>query len=505
MKWILLVCALVAGLNAEAKAEAPRRLNVVFILADDLGWRDLGCYGSTFYDTPNLDALAKQGVRFTDAYAACNVCSPTRASILTGKYPARLHLTDWLPGRPDMPSQKLSRPPILQHLPLEETTLAEAFKAGGYATCFMGKWHLGGPEFYPEKQGFDVNIGGCELGHPPTYFSPYRIPTLPDGPKGEYLTDRLTEEAVKYIAAHKEGPFLLYLAHYAVHNPQQAKPELVKKYAAKAAALPAGEPELMEDLGRRVRRRQDQPVYGAMVEGLDQGVGRVLQALKDNGLDQNTLVIFTSDNGGLSTAEGTPTSNLPLRMGKGWNYEGGIREPLIVKWPGVTRAGAVCNQPMISTDYYPTLLECAGLPARPSQHVDGISIVPLLKNDFLPERPLFWHYPHYSNQGGGPGGAVRLGQFKLLESYEDNHVELYNLKDDPGERNELAAQLPDKAAELRQRLHAWLKSVDAQMPTPNPNYDPSLPKNGGRKKRPAEGAGAGAGASPLAVGALDDD
>ena len=327
----------------------------------------------------------------------------------------------------------------------------------------IGKWHLGSSDYYPDKQGFDVNIGGCEKGHPPSYFSPYKIPTLPNGPKDEYLTDRLTDEAVKFIDQHKAKPFFLYLAHYAVHNPQQAKPEMVKKYQAKADALPAGE-EFAVDLQHRVRQRQDRPIYGAMIESLDQSIGRIMKKLSDAGLDENTIVIFTSDNGGLSTAEGMPTSNLPLRMGKGWNYEGGIREPLIVRWPGVTPAGSTCHEPMISTDYYPTLLEAVGLPPRPAQHRDGVSIVPLLKGTPMPQRPIFWHYPHYSNQGGGPGGAIRLGDFKLIESYEDDHVELYNLKDDLSEKSDLASKLPDKAKELRQtiaRLAAIGRGADA--------------------------------------------
>ena len=465
----------------------PHRPNVVFILADDLGWADLGCYGSTFYETPNLDRLARDGVRFSQAYAACNVCSPTRASIMTGKYPARLHLTDWLPGREDRPDQKLNRPAFQQFLPLEEFTIAEAFKAGGYQTCFIGKWHLGkSPDLYPEHQGFDINIAGCELGHPPSYFSPYKIPTLTDGPKGEYLTDRLTDEAEKFLdrAARQDRPFFLYLAEYAVHTPLQGKPELVKKYQAKAAKLvpPAG-PEFILDHGHKVRQIQNNPVYAAMLESLDDSVGRVLAKLNALGLETNTIVIFTSDNGGLSTSEGWPTSNLPLRTGKGWPFEGGIREPLLVKWPGQTRPGSLCRTPMISMDYYPTLLQMAGLPLRPQQHLDGESIVPLLKGGTLPERPLFWHYPHYSNQGGAPESVVQLGDYKLVEWSEGMQLELYNLKDDLGEQHDLAAAMPEKATQLRQVLHQWREQVNAQMPTPNPKYDPNW-EAGGRRALP---------------------
>jgi len=471
---------------APGLSRAPRRPNFVFILADDLGWRDLGCFGSTFYETPNLDALSAQGVHFTDAYAACCVCSPTRASIMTGKYPARLHLTDWLPGRPDLPSQKLRRPVIQDHLAPNEVTLASALHEAGYATAFIGKWHLGGKEFYPEHFGFDINIGGCELGHPPSYFSPYKNPTLPDGPKGEYLTDRLTDEAIKFIdtaSQTPDKPFLLYLCHYAVHNPQQAKSAVIARYKAKAAALPPAGPDFAMDLGRKVRQVQDQPVYAAMVQSLDESVGRILKALADRGLDRETVVLFTSDNGGLSTAEGTPTSNVPLRAGKGWPYEGGVREPLIVKWPGTSRPGSVCREPMISTDYYPTLLEIAGLPLRPSQHVDGISIVPLLKGESLPQRSIFWHYPHYSNQGGGPCGTIRQGDFKLIEWYEDDRAELFNVHDDIGETHDLAQKSPEKAADLRKQLQAWRDDVKADMPTLNPDYKPKARRS--ESRRPA--------------------
>jgi arylsulfatase A-like enzyme len=478
----LALALVVFGLAASAQPASPP--NLLFILADDFGWRDLGCYGSTFYESPNLDRLARQGIRFTDAHAACNVCSPTRASILTGKYPARLNLTDWLPGRPDRPDQKLNRPVIRQQLPLEEVTVAEALKAGGYRTAFIGKWHLGGEPFYPDKQGFDLNIGGCQMGHPPSYFSPYKIPTLPDGPTGEYLTDRLTEEALKFIESSRHTPFFLYLSHYAVHTPLQAKPELVAKYRAKAEGLTPAGPEFVSDRGRQVRQIQNHAVYAAMIESLDQSVGRLMKKIEELGLDKNTVVIFTSDNGGLSTAEGTPTSNLPLRLGKGWNYEGGIREPLLVKWPGVTAPGSTCAEPMVSTDYYPTLLEMAGLPPRPEQHCDGVSFAPLLQGGTRPERPLFWHYPHYSNQGGGPGGAIRLGDWKLIEFFEDMHTELYHLKDDLGEQKDLASAMPDKVNALREQLHAWRKATGALMPTPNPDYTGQPPA---QKPRAAKG------------------
>ena len=457
--------------GAAESSSAPKTPNIIFILADDLGWADLGCYGSTFHETPNLDRLAASGMRFTSAYAACCVCSPTRVSILTGKYPARLGLTDWLPGRADRPDQKLNRPVLQTHLPLEEVILPEAFKEAGYRTAFIGKWHLGGRDFYPEHQGFDLNVGGCEKGSPPSYFSPYKIPTLTDGPKGEYLTDRLTQEAVKFIQAAGEKPFLLYLSHYAVHNPQQAKAELIEKYSGKGARLGKGAaPEFMVDSKRRVRQVQNQPVYAAMLQSLDESIGAILTTIREARLEDKTVVMFTSDNGGLSTAESTPTSNVPLRMGKGWPYEGGVREPLIVRWPGVTKPGSVCDAAMISTDYYPTLLEIGGLPSRPQQHLDGTSFVRLLRGEPMTERPLFWHYPHYSNQGGGPYGAVRVGNYKLIEWYEDGRSELFDLRKDLSETNNLAAQMPERVTALRGQLHEWRKAVHAAMPTPNPDY-----------------------------------
>ncbi len=468
----------VAPLPGRGAAPPP---NIIFILADDLGGRDLACYGSPFYETPHLDQLAAQGLRFTQAYAACCVCSPTRASILTGKYPARLHLTDFLPGRGDRPDQKLKRPHFVDHLPLEEVTIAERLHDAGYQTAFMGKWHLGGAPYFPEHQGFDFNLGGCEKGQPPSYFSPYRIPNLPDGPPGEYLTDRLTDEALKFIEhAQKAGqPFFLYLSHYAVHNPQQAKPALVDKYRAKLARMPAASgPEFITDSGRPVRQIQNRPIYAAMVESLDESVGRVLTRLSELKLDQNTVVIFTSDNGGLTTSEGTPTANVPLRMGKGWPYEGGVREPLLVKWPGVTQPGSETAELMISTDYFPTFLEMAGLPLPSPQTIDGLSLVPVLRGGKHPERPMFWHYPQYSNQGGGPVGVIRWGEWKLLEWYEDMRVELYNLRDDLGETHDLAAQNPERVQTLSGRLHAWRREMDAQMPTPNPDYKAAITPGG---------------------------
>ena len=448
-----------------------RKPNFVFILIDDMGFKDIGCNGSSFYETPNIDKLAGDGMRFTDAYAACPVCSPTRASIMTGKYPARLNLTDYLVGRR---RGKLIPAEYIHQMPLEEVTIAEALKEAGYATCFIGKWHLGDKPYWPEHQGFDVNIGGTRSGMPRNYFWPKWRGNPPiEGRPGEYLTDRLTDEALKFLEGKKDKPFLLYLSHYAVHIPIQAKKDMIEKYKAKAAKQPAKEPRFLPEGRSKARQVQDHPVYAGLVESVDESVGRVMKKLDDLGVADNTVVIFMSDNGGLSTSEGLPTSNLPLRAGKGWLYEGGIREPMIIKWPGVVKPQSVCSQPVTSTDFYPTMLEMAGLPLKPKQHIDGVSLVPLLRGkEKLKRKAIFWHYPHYGNQGGSPGGAVRIGDYKLIEFYEDNRVELYNLKADIGEKKNLAGKMPDKAAKMRKILQTWRKDVHAQMPKPNPDYKP---------------------------------
>ena len=452
-----------------------RRPNFVFFLIDDMGWTDLSCYGSRFYETPHIDALAQEGMRFTDAYAACPVCSPTRASIMTGKYPARLGITQWI-GASQKPVAYEDR------MAMEEVTIAEALKEAGYATGFVGKWHLSSREadradYYPDKQGFDVNIAGDWSGAPPTYFYPYKrgkreLETMPPGgQKGEYLTDRLTDEALDFLDANKDGPFLLYLSHYAVHTPLQAKEELVEKYRAKAEGMPPGKrPALVAERDAQTKQIQDNPVFAGMVQSVDQSVGRVLRKVRELGLEEDTIVIFMSDNGGLSTkprARNLPTSNVPLRAGKGWVYEGGIREPMIVKWPGVVQAASICTEPVVSTDFYPTILEMAGLKARPGQHVDGVSIVALLKQrGGLEREAIYWHYPHYHGSNSRPSAAVRAGDFKLIEWYETRSVELYNLKEDIGETNDLAAQMPEKTTQLYRMLHRWLDNVGATVPRP---------------------------------------
>ena len=465
---IAVVLAQLVTDESNAHGDAPsRRPNVILILADDLGWTDLRCYGSDLHDTPRLDRLAAEGVRFTQNYSACTVCSPTRAALLTGKYPARLHITDWIPGlMPDNP--KLLVPDWTKHLPAEEVTLGSLFKSAGYRTATIGKWHLGGPEHYPDRHGFDVNIAGTDKAAPPSFIAPWGIPNLPEGKPGEYLTDRLGEEAAQFVRDSRDQPFFLYLPHFAVHTPIQGREDLVKKYRARD----------------RSKLRHRNAHYAAMTESLDAAVGRVLDAVDQCGLTDNTVVIFTSDNGGRITKQ--TTTNAPLRYGKASAYEGGVRVPLIIRWPGKARTGSVCTTPVVTMDLFPTLVEIAALappqstsPTGPPGR-DGISLVPLLLGTAPTSRQeLFWHYPHHQHyQLGGtmPYGAIRSGDFKLIEFYDEMRVELYDLKNDVGEQNDLAAAQPDRAIALRARLHAWRSEVGAQMPTPNPAYDPAQPQ-----------------------------
>ncbi len=469
---LLLACSTL--LSATPAATAAKKPNFVFFLVDDLGYMDIGAYNpKTFYETPHVDRLAKAGMRFTNGYAACPVCSPSRYAILAGKYPTRVAATNWFSGRR---AERFRGATFNSFMPRAEITLAEALREAGYTTAFLGKWHLGPSEkFWPDQQGFDINVGGHDRGSPPGgYFSPYKNPRLKDGPRSEHLTARLTEEALKIIETHKEKPFLLYLSYYTVHTPLQGPKTLVEKYRKKAAKRDDGQPDFATEeqifltkRPRRVRIQQNHPTYASMVESMDTSVGRVLAKLKELGIEKNTVVCFTSDNGGLATSEGLPTSNLPLRGGKGWLYEGGIREPYIIKWPGVTKPGSTCDTPVIGMDFYPTLLEIAGLKPKPQQHRDGVSLLPLLKaTGRIADRPLFWHYPHYGNQGGFPGAAIRKGDWKLLERFEDGRVHLYNLKQDVGERNDLAEKHPDKVAALRKELHAWYRDVHARFLRP---------------------------------------
>ncbi len=457
--------------------------NFVLFLVDDLGWRDTGCYGGKYYETPNIDRLASQGMRFTDGYAACAVCSPTRAAVMTGRYPARTGVTDWIhfldfKGDKTDPGQKgpteyvggkdrqLLCPPNPFWMELDEVTIAEVLKPAGYVSCHVGKWHLGPNAWYPDRQGFDLNIAGCDFGQPPSYFDPYyregwgRIPTLEPRRQGEYLTDREADEAVRFIKEHSDQPFFLYMAHYAVHTPIQGKQDLVEKYKARQPTL------------------WDNPVYAAMVDSVDQAVGKTMAALDELNLADNTIVIFTSDNGGLMGV----TNNAPLRGGKGYPYEGGIREPLIIRWPGVVEAGSECSEPVTSIDFFPTICEAAGVKPPSGRVIDGESLVPLLRQTGKLEREaIFWHFPHYRGMIG-PYSIVRAGDWKLIKRYEGKKLvkryegkafELFNIKDDLSERHDLFGQLPEKVRELDAKLTAWLTATGAKLPKKNPDYVPS--------------------------------
>ena len=461
---VLMLCP-TAFLSA-GEADAPP-LNVVLILADDLGWSDVACYGGDLHETPHLDQLAADGMRFTAAYAA-SICSPTRASLLTGKHHARLGMTIWRESavKPQT-GHMLNPPPAVGDLPRSEVTIAEVLHDAGYRTALIGKWHVGGPEFYPETQGFDTNIGGTLWGAPASYFYPYRgpfddelryVPGLDGGTEGEYLTDRLTDEALTFIDQAGDRPFFLFLSHHAPHTPIQAKAELVDHYRRKLG------PDF----------RHFNPEYAAMVHSLDESVGRVLAHLDDRGVADRTLVIFLSDNGGyLRSGNMNVTTNHPLRSGKGSLYEGGVRVPLIVRWPGVTTAGSESDQLASVADIYPTILSATGLNGDDAHNasMDGFSLAPLLRDSTADaERgAVYHHYPHYYRTTT-PASGIRVGDWKLIEYFEDGRRELYNLANDIGETQNLADKETTRRDDLYQRLNEWRKSVNALRPTPNPDW-----------------------------------
>ena len=475
----------------------------MFFLVDDLGQRDLGCYGSEFYETPEIDQLAKEGVLFDNAYSTCHVCSPSRASIQTGKYPGRTNLTEWLGGRPERAYEKYHSARKLRSLPDSEQTLAETLKENGYRTAFFGKAHLGKP---PSQWGFEEATHGWYR----SYHYPFQVRggNGPDGKDGDYLTDRFTDMAVDFIERKKDEPFYLHMAHFAVHDPIHGRKDLVKKYQQKLEKMtkpegpeyilegnpdgPAFSAEELDAIEKNqsfqntqqkrvwwVKQKQDNVEFAGMVEAVDESLGRIRKKLKELGLEKNTIIIFTSDNGGMSASNqylesNKPrqtlnsrfsTSNLPLRGAKGWNYEGGIRVPLIVHWPGHTQANTVSNAVVTGTDYYPTLLEMIGLPSMPQQHLDGRSFVPALKGQCYGRGAIYWHFPHYSNHGyQSPGGAMRLGQYKLLEYYENGSVQLFDLEKDIGEQNDLSKAKPEVTQKLLKMFQDWRQEVDAQMP-----------------------------------------
>lgn len=443
----------VPGIVFSAKIEKP---NIIVFLVDDFGWKDLSCYGSRYYETPAVDQLAASGVRFTNAYSACTVCSPSRAALMTGKYPARLHLTDWIKGF-KQPNAKLNVPDWTMFLPVEENTLAEVLKQKGYQTASVGKWHLGEDSIYwPECQGFDLNVGGYLKGQPNSYFSPYKNPRMKDGEPGEYITDRLTDESIGFMRKNQHHPFFLYLPHYAVHSPFQAKKELIEKYSNKT------DPD----------NPSPNPVYAAMVESMDQSMEKILQEVARLHLSSKTYIFFLSDNGGLSPRA---TTNFPLRAGKGTPYEGGVRTPLIISGPEIP-SGELIHDPAITMDVFSTILDLVDIPQDEAK-MDGKSLMASIKGERnLTDRPLFWHYPHYHSQGATPYSAVRLNKWKFYYFYEDGHTELYDLETDLSEKTELTFSHPEKTKELNDLLKSWLKKTGAQMATINPNYDPLKPQ-----------------------------
>lgn len=456
--------------------EAPPP-NFLILLVDDLGWTDLGCFGSDYYETPHIDQLASEGIRFTHGYAACTVCSPTRAALMTGMYPGRTNVTDWIPGH-QRPRAKLRPPDWTMKLEHRHTSLAEALGAAGYRTAHVGKWHLMPRyepdvmmDFAPERHGFERNIGGNEWGAPGSYFHPYeradrnRVSPLPEGgQEGDYLTDRLTDEALQILGDFRDEPFLLYFPYYTVHTPIQAKPDDQARFE------PLSDPE----------KRHRNPAYAGMLAALDRSVGRLRARLDELGIAERTVIVFTGDNGGLDRRGpdgrmGNPTENDPLRAGKGSAYEGGVRTPTIYYWPGVTPSGAVSDTPVITVDIYPTVLEIAGVDGDPShnQRVDGASLAALLRNpdSGLSRDTLYWHYPHYHNGGATPYSAMRDGDLRLVHFYENDRVELYDLSEDVGEERDLAGTMPEKAQELLDQLNAWRAEVGAQPPVPNPDAE----------------------------------
>jgi len=463
--------------------EKPKKPNVLFILADDYGYHDLSSMGSKFYETPNIDRIAHEGMVFTNGYATCQVCSPSRASIMTGKFPARHGITDWIGAptgvnwRKQGRHNKLLPPDYLHNLPKEFITLPEALKEQGYKTFFAGKWHLGSKGSWPTDHGFDINKGGWDAGSPKGgYFSPWINPNLPSGPDGQNLETRLANETVKFIKENKDTTFLAYLAFYAVHGPIQTTEQKWAKYRKKAEEMGIAKNGYKMGHFLPIRQVQDNPIYAGLVESMDDAVGMVLKTLDDLGLADNTIVIFTSDNGGVAAGDSYSTSNLPLRGGKGYQFEGGIREPYFIKVPGMDLAGKKCDAPVTGTDFYPTILDLIGAKLKPDQHNDGVSLVPLLKGETIPERPLIWHYPHYGNQGGEPSSIIRLGEWKLIHYYEDDHEELYNLKTDEDETTDVAAEHKEIVKELSEKLFSYLDEVGAKFPTKDPEYDPQKEK-----------------------------
>ncbi len=479
-------CQTTSGANAR---QAPDRPNVVFILADDLGLNDLSATGSDFYETPNIDRIANEGTVFTQGYAASRVCSPSRASIMTGKFTARHGITDWIGAASGTAWRKLDRndkllPADYVHkLPAADTTLAEAMRALGYITFFAGKWHLGGEESNPENHGFSINKGGWEVGSPKGgYFSPWENPKLENKTKGENLTMRLGTETANFIAQHQDAAFFAFLSFYAVHGPIQTTEEKWKKYRNKAEKMGIQDHGYEMERVLPIRIVQDNPIYAGLVESMDDAVGVVLDKLRELDLEENTIVIFTSDNGGVASGDAFSTTNLPLRGGKGYQWEGGIREPYFIKVPWLQDKPKTIDYPVTGTDFYPTILDLVNANPLPHQHIDGVSLKPLLEGKKIGDRPLFWHYPHYGNQGGEPASVIRDKEWKLIHYWEDGRDELYNLQSDPGEQKDMAGQQPKIASKLRAQLQSFLDKVNAKTPVRDTTFDAGLAKQNHQEK-----------------------
>ena len=478
MKTTLTTIWLTAAMTVALFAANPKP-NILFILVDDYGIKDVGIEGSSFYETPNIDALARSGMRFTQGYSACSVCSPSRASIMLGQYPTRHGITDWIGANVGEAfarerHTKLLVPDYVRNLPATSLTLPAALKQAGYATFFAGKWHLGSEGAWPENRGFDINKGGWNAGGPRGgYFAPWDNPRLTSGPKGQSLTQRLADETISFIEANKNKPFLAYLSFYAVHAPVQTTKPLWEKYREKASKQPKPAERFKVDRTLPVRQVQDNPIYAGLIENMDNAVGRVLKKLDELGLADNTIVIVTGDNGGVTSGDAFSSSELPYRGGKGRQWEGGTRVPFYIKAPSVTKPGSTCATPVNGIDFYPTIMELAGASVHPTQQIDGVSLVPLLEGGKIAPRPLFWHYPHYGNQGGEPSSIIRQGDWKLIHYWEDGRNELYHLSTDIGEQHDQAAEEPGRTSQLWTDLQAWLKETNAKIPQPNPDYKPA--------------------------------
>ena len=475
-KTLITTSALISSSISVLNAESHR--NFLFILVDDYGSKDSGVGGSIFYETPNIDSLAKSGMRFTHAYSACQVCSPSRAAIISGQYPPRIGITDWI-GSPSGIKWKrndIVMPADYEHaLKKDAVTLAEALHNAGYKTFFAGKWHLGGAGSLPTDHGFDINIGGYHRGSPPGgYFSPYKNPYLSDGPMGEKLPERLASETIKFIEASKNNKFFAYLSFYAVHGRIQTTKKLWRKYRDKALkmGLDKIKPQFIFDRRLPVRQVQDNPVYAGLIEMMDDAVGMVLDKLKELGLDKNTVVCFTGDNGSVTSGDCYSTSVLPFRGGKGRQWEGGLRVPLFIRVPGMTKPDSICTTPVIGIDFYPTILQLAGVKLPENYKIDGVSLVPLLQNKKIPKRSLFWHYPHYGNQGGEPSSIILSGDMKLIHYWEDGRDELYNIADDIGEKHNIASKHPETLKNMRRQLDSWLNNLNAKIPEKDQRYNP---------------------------------